>query len=174
MIPSNCLLLSSDRPDDLGRPRLAGYATTDEALVLGRHGLEQYLAAGHSAADMREGRFFGVFPNGATTTIKTDRTGQEQMFLFRNGSAWAVSNSFFLLAMHVAKAHRLTLYLPALMSFHLKSGRHIGEQLVSHKTPVAEIQMIPATTEVIVDRASGKLTLKSHDFFEAFLPNGTN
>lgn len=147
---------------------MAGYANSETAVVLGRQGLVQYLAAGHPGADLREGRFFGVFPEKGVTRIRTDRTGQEQMFLFQIESFWAISNSFILLASYVAKSHRLTIYPPALFSFHLKSGRHIGEQLVSHNTPISGIRMIPATTNIAIDHKTGSLSLEHRDFFEVF------
>lgn len=107
----------------LQKSLLFGYGITDDSLIFGTDGLSQYLAA--NGADFpEEGRFCGFLIDTGKVIIRTDRTGQECLYLYSNGDDWAVSNSFLLLATQVAKRTELTFYPPAAHSFHLKNGAH--------------------------------------------------
>jgi len=174
MLPQNCFLIESEQAFAHTKPRLAGYAVTDDDLIFGTDGLDAYLAAGGDQNALRNGRFFAVLPQTSKTIVKTDRTGQEQLFLFERGDDWAISNSFLLLTSHVAKRHRLSLYPPALIGFHLKGGRHVGEQLVSHKTAIEDIRMIPAINELVIDRATNTLRETRRSFMTEFALNGAS
>ncbi|MBB3667593.1 hypothetical protein [Garicola koreensis] len=99
--------------------------------------------------------------------IKTDVTGQEVLYFYRAGPRdWAVSNSFMLLVSEVSRRVNLTFYVPAALNFHLKEGKHIGEQLVSHKTLAEEVRIVPAGHEIIVDRSTGDASVRASGFFQ--------
>jgi len=130
--------------------------------------IESGCHSAHIQPRLRNGRFYAVLPKASETIVKTDRTGQEQLFVFEKGEHWAISNSFLLLASHAAKSHRLSLYPPALIGFHLKGGRHVGEQLVSHKTAIQDIRMVPATHDLVIDRATNSLSEIRRSFMTEF------
>lgn len=168
MIPKSCLLVSRSDVAGYTAPHLSGYATTDTSIVFGSGGAQAYLAAGGKPDDLRDGRFVGVFPTDDGALIRADRTGQEQLFLFQEGEDWAVSNSFMLLVMYASKICKLQVYYPALIGFHLKEGRHVGEQLVSHRTAIEQISLVPATTDLLVDKRTGRLEQRPNSFLQEF------
>ncbi|WP_155399949.1 hypothetical protein [Moraxella bovoculi] len=96
--------------------------------------------------------------------IYSDFTAQETLYLFQKGDDWAISNSFMLLAQTVGKKYKLTFYPPASASFHLKNGIHIGEQLISHKTMIEEIKIVPITNKLSIDRISGKIQVINSNY----------
>ncbi|WP_156453238.1 hypothetical protein [Polycladidibacter hongkongensis] len=168
MLPQNCFLYSKQEIIDLKKSKLFGYGLTSSAIILGSEGMDQYEAQGNSELP-KEGRFIGVFlDNAQTITIRADATGQELLYLYRNGDDWAISNSFLLLAESVGKRAKLTLHAPAVLGFHLKNGVHIGEQLVSHRTAISEITIVPINAELKVDRLDGKLEVQKQPYLEMF------
>lgn len=168
MIPSNCFYIDRAMSAEIIRSKLYGYAYTDEALIFGSTGYDLYEKSSKSREIPSEGRFAGVFVTGDSVLIKADATGQETLFLYRDGLDWAVSNSFMLLLSKVRTRATVTLYEPAAMSFHLKEGRHLGEQLVSHKTMVDEIKMLPLGHELIIDRRTGDLKIREREFLSTY------
>ena len=60
------------------------------------------------------------------------------------------------------------MYEPSVLGFHLKEGVHIGEQLISHRTTITEISILPITSEIHLDLENGKIEIKSEGFFEKF------
>lgn len=156
MLPENCFVLTKSAAKALTKSRLYGYGITDKAVILGSEGLEDYFASGETEIPV-EGRFCGIFVDENYISIRTDATGQDMIFLFRDGDDWIVSNSFVLLAQQAALRHKLSFYAPAALGFHLKNGAHIGEQLVSHRTMVNEITIVPLTSYLRVDRRTGAI-----------------
>ena len=67
-----------------------------------------------------------LFVKGEKAIIRTDSTGQEILYVFQKGSDWIISNSFLLLAERAARKHKLSMYGPSVLGFHLKEGVHIG------------------------------------------------
>ncbi len=49
---------------------------------------------------------------------------------------------------------------------------HIGEQLISHETMATEIQIIPLTSDIVVNRSTGDIKIKDHSFDEAYGMDG--
>ncbi|MBC9246197.1 hypothetical protein H4P12_05600 [Paracoccus sp. 11-3] len=167
MLPQNCFVLSKAQVLALPKSRLYGYGLTENAIIFGQKGIEAYLAAGnHTFPD--EGRFCGIFLKRESIIIRTDLTGQEIIYLFQDGDDWVISNSFILLVQKVATRQKLSFYPPAALVFHLKSGRQIGEQLISHKTMVKQISMVPVTSYLKIDRFSGALEQINRSYADLF------
>ena len=145
-----------------------GYGVSKNALIFGTSGLQKYLAENDTSEWPSEGRFAGIFVEKDRIHIKTDNTGQELLYLFEKGSDWAVSNSFFHLLNYAKDLHKLK-FLPHIAScFHLKKGQHIGEQLISHKTMIDEITIIPITWQLIVDRKSNEIMFEKLAYLEKY------
>ena len=115
-----------------------------------------------------EGRFCGVFTSKDKIIIKSDMHGQDIIYVYRKGSDWAISNSFMMLSIYASKSGKISFYQPAALNFFLKNGSHIGEQLLSHKTMIKEIEILPINQEIHVDRVSGKTEFISTDFESRF------
>lgn len=167
MLPQNCFVLTRAQVLELSKSQLFGYGLTDKAIIFGQKGLDAYLAAGNSELP-QEGRFCGIFHQDQHILIRTDLTGQEIIYLFRDGEDWAISNSFALLVQQMATRRRLDFYAPAALVFHLKDGRQIGEQLISHKTMVRQISVLPVTSYLKVDRRTGALSEVTRPYSQLF------
>ncbi len=168
MLPENCFLFTRDVVQNLTESRMYGYGVTSDAVIVGTEGFRAFKEAGGQGLP-DEGRFCGVFvENDGSIIFKTDVTGQEILYLFQNGDDWAVSNSFLLLAEEASRRTKLHLYEPAVVSFHLKRGVHIGEQLLSHRTMVKEITIVPITSQLRVSRQTLALVIESASFFDVF------
>jgi hypothetical protein len=168
MLPQNCFIFTKEDVGSLQQSQLFGYGITDDALIFGTDGLRAFHAAGNTEFPT-EGRFAGLFiTSDQEISIRADATGQELLYLYKSNDNWAVSSSFMLLAEWARTLGRLSLYPPAVVGFHLKNGVHVGEQLISHRTTVTEISVVPLTTELIVDRKTGALRQKRRSFLDAF------
>lgn len=167
MLPQNCFVLSKAQVLALPKSRLYGYGLTENAIIFGQKGMDAYLAAGNRAFP-DEGRFCGIFLKDDSIVIRTDLTGQDIIYLFRDGDDWVISNSFILLVQQVSARQKLSFYPPAAMVFHLKKGRQIGEQLISHKTMVDQISIVPVTSYLKIDRSSGALEQINQSYANLF------
>ncbi|MGR3291213.1 MAG: hypothetical protein ACU0C9_08485 [Paracoccaceae bacterium] len=164
MLPENCFFLDRLGCRNVKTSSLFGYALFEDAIVYGTHGLKEYYKRHSEPKIPIDGRFVGIFIDSNEITIRADRTGQEMLYLYKDGADWAVSNSFMLLAAEVARTHRITLYEPAVIGFHLKNGVHIGEQLISQRSMVTEIEIVPLTSDIVINRKSGDLKISDHAF----------
>tara|TARA_Y200000002_G_scaffold190710_1_gene157385 strand:+ start:3109 stop:4764 length:1656 start_codon:yes stop_codon:yes gene_type:complete len=168
MIPDGSFLFSNNDVEECTHSRFYGYGVSKNALIFGTSGLQKYLDENNSAEWPSEGRFAGIFVEEERILIKTDNTGQELLYFFQKEDDWAVSNSFFLLLSYAKSLHELK-FLPHIAScFHLKKGQHIGEQLISHKTMVDEITIVPITWQLIVNRESKEIQFEKSDYLEKY------
>jgi|GEM_PF-1489955 len=160
MLPQNIFLYSKDLFDrGQPEPALCGYGVANDSIVIGNDGFRSYLLyEGARLNDLREGRFCCLYKDGESYVIRCDATGQEMLFVYEQGGDWAISNSFYLLALFISSTRKLTVYAPALVGFHLKNGFHIGEQLLTHRTAITEISILPINYEIRVDSCNGKMT----------------
>lgn len=140
-----------------------GYALFDRGVVLGGDGFAEYFERfGMDPSPPTIGRFVGCFPFMNKTCIKTDDMGQELLFLYQSsGGAWAVSNSFWLL-LHKLRLRGLSIEVDGIAhcAFALKDGKHIGEQLLSEKTPINSVHLVPSTKTVFIDHYEFKLKVE--------------
>ena len=168
MTPDGIFLFTRNDVDECTHSEFYGYGVSKNALIFGTSGLQKYLAKNDTSEWPSEGRFAGIFVEKDRIHIKTDNTGQELLYLFEKGSDWAVSNSFFHLLNYAKDLHKLK-FLPHIAScFHLKKGQHIGEQLISHKTMIDEITIIPITWQLIVDRKSNEIMFEKLAYLEKY------
>lgn len=165
MLPNNCFIYTKDEIKNLTTSKLFGYAWTENHLIFGTDGINEYL--NNNSELPTEGRFCGIFldKNRDKISIYTDFTAQETLYLFQNGEDWAISNSFMLLSKVMGKKYNLSFYPPAANCFHLKNGVHLGEQLISHKTMVKEIIILPITDRIEVNRIDGSLKIIKADYY---------
>ena len=168
MIPHGCFLFTKNDVEECTQSKFFGYGVSKNALIFGTSGLGKYLKENKNGEWPSEGRFAGIFVEKDTILIKTDNTGQELLYLFEKDDDWAVSNSFLYL-LNYAKHHNDLTFLPHIAScFHLKKGHHIGEQLISHKTMIDEISIIPITWQLLVNRDSKTLKFEKSDYLEKY------
>ena len=168
MIPNGCFLFSKKDITSEIKSKLFGYGVCSGALIFGTNGLHEYRALNKDGPWPAEGRFSGIFVEKERIIVRTDNTGQDLLYFFEMDGDWAVSNSFLHLLTHASKHHQLT-FLPHIAScFHLKNGQHIGEQLISHKTMVKEIRIIPINYTLVIDRASGEYCLEKSDYLKKY------
>ena len=168
MIPESIFTISRADIAKLKKSRMSGYGVTKNEIIFGDSGLESLEQNGSIQDIPAEGRFCGIFIQKNHAIIKTDATGQEILYVFQSGDDWSVSNSFITLLNHVSKSHKLNLNPTSIHGFHLKNGRHIGEQLISHRTVVQEIRVLPITSHLNVDLKTGELTEVCQKYLEMF------
>ena len=174
MIPQDCFLFARSDVSSTVESQLFGYGLSNDAIIFGTEGIRSYLGQIESNELPTEGRFCGIFIEGNSLIIRTDRTGQEMLYLFQKDGDWAVSNSFMLLAANVAKTHQINFNPIIAKAFHLAQGTHIGEQLISHNTMIKEISVVPLTWELKVDRTSGSLSFLKETYLSRYaLPKGS-
>ncbi len=168
MVPSNCFILSQDEVNLELNSKLFGYAITKDALIFGSKGWNDYQSKNPDFTAPEEGRFCGVFVKGKMAEIKTDSTGQDILYVFQKGTSWIISNSFLLLAERASRKHSLSIHRPSVLGFHLKEGVHIGEQLISHKTMIDEISILPITSVIHLNLETKQIQIETKGFFEKF------
>ena len=168
MALDNCFLYSKNDVLGLANSVLHGYAISENALIINTDGLNTYLGSRKNDFLPEEGRFCGLFKYKDKIIIKSDIHGQDIIYVYRKGTDWAISNSFMMLSMYASKAGKINFYQPAALNFFLKNGYHVGEQLLSHKTMIEEIEILPVNQEIHVDRVTGKTEFISTDFESRF------
>ena len=169
MHQDNIFIFQKSDIQELTESKLYGYAIFEDSIVFGTNGLLKYRSESTNKTPPEEGRFAGIFiESESQISIKTDSTGQELIYIYENKENWFISNSFLALSEEVAKHYPLELYEPAIIGFHIKNGKQFGEQLISHKTPIKNIHLLPLTWEIKVDRQTGKLDFIKEEFFSKF------
>lgn len=168
MTPENFLLISNQNINDFIDGSLLGYYFTKDTLAFGTKGLHEHqrLDKNFSIEEVKEGRFIAILKDRNELVIKTDNTGQEIIYLFKKDDNWMISNSFLYLAQSAAKRHKLSIYEPSIYGFFLKNGVHIGEQLLSHRTMIDEITIIPTHHEVRINILNKKLHIIENDIYK--------
>lgn len=174
MIPDNCFIYTKDEILNLENSVLHGYAVTSDSLIINTSGLIKYQYENGSSNIPSEGRFSGIFKQLQKFIIKADINGQELLYVFRKGGDFVVSNSFALLAEFTSRRYKLSFYEPAALNFHLKNGTHLGEQLISHKTMIEEIEILPVNAEVHIDRVTRAISIKTVSYLELHKVDGIN
>ncbi|WP_164091456.1 hypothetical protein [Comamonas thiooxydans] len=172
MLPSNCFYFDKYDLLNLVESKIYGYAITGDSLIFGIDGLREYISGGANVNDIKKGRFAGLFLKDGHVHIRTDVTGQEIIYYYKDNDFFAVSNSFMLLASRVGQVRKLSLYEPAVMGFHLKNGVHIGEQLLSFKTMLEGVYILPATSEIVVNQANSAISIENFGFESIFSITG--
>jgi hypothetical protein len=145
-----------------------GYGFNDSAIIFDTEGMKEYLKESRNHEQINEGRFCSVINLGSRSIVKTDKTGQELLFYFKQNNDWAISNSFFYLLNYVSSAHKLNLHKPSMLCFHLKDGTHIGEQLLSHNTMIKEIKLVPINSHIEIQHEENELSLITKPYHELF------
>lgn len=168
MIPEGCFLFTKHDCKSKTSSELYGYGITKDSVIFNSEGLTEYSLENPTQEWPTEGRFCGIFVEKENIVIKTDKTGQDMLYFFENEKDWAVSNSFLLLLKYASRQTKLT-FLPEIAAgFHLKNGRHIGEQLISHQTMVQEIKVIPLTWEIHICRKTNEARFEKYDYLPRF------
>ena len=136
---------------------LHGFAVVSGAIIINTSGLKEFMNLRNIDIVPEEGRFAGLFKVDNKVIAKADIHGQEIIYVYKNEDDWAISNSFLLLASYASTIGKLSFYEPAVLNFKLKSGTHMGEQLISRKTMIKEIQILPVNSELHFDLETGEL-----------------
>ncbi|WP_396621504.1 hypothetical protein [Marinobacter sp. W-8] len=138
---------------------LHGYAVLADSLVFGSKGLLDFKTKnpGFSSRQLKDGRFSAIVREGDEIVVKVDSTGQEILYLFQKNDDWIVSNSFLTLAKVASRNFSLSLYEASVFGFLLKDGVHIGEQLISNRTMIDEIRVVPLNYEIRVNVSTKKI-----------------
>ncbi|MEZ0470916.1 hypothetical protein [Luteimonas salinilitoris] len=126
------------------RNQFSGICYTDSAIIIGSWGYERYSQqTPHNVRDLAEGRFSVIRFDGNRLEARVDALGQDILYYFHQGDAWAVSNSFLALARHLVQqgvrltADYATLRLPLIT-------HSMAQQLLSNDTGIQEIRVLPA------------------------------
>ena len=138
---------SSDFMD--ATPRLIGYMVTDDG---------EYIEDAIPAHPSRTGIFVLIENDGSTVRISQDAMGSYGLYLYRDNGYFALSNSFFVLAEHLAG--KLTLdrrYARALVFS--KYVPHIDQRTLAQK-----VQRLRSFEYIEIEGATGKLSVMSREF----------
>jgi len=140
--------------------QFCGFAYTDDAIIIRKAGLDAYLAS-HALdpASLNEGRFCLCIKTPDGYLAKTDAFGQDAVFYYCEGENWALSNSFYALARHLSE-HGVPLnpYTPALSPFFVDHSSM--RQLVSNRTAIQQIKVLPADSMLLLAPSTGQYWLK--------------
>ncbi|WP_366555792.1 hypothetical protein [Aquibaculum sediminis] len=120
-----------------------GIAYTDQQIIVGPNGFNEYKYKHNIEINsINEGRFSLFVRDERVFWAKCDNTGQDILYYYASGSNWAVSNSFYMLASHLVR-HGVSLNVDedSVRSFFI--DHNLGQQLVSHRTMVREIRVLP-------------------------------
>lgn len=136
--------------DSVPEHLLLGFCWAGADLVIGDEGYARYRAGrARDIAPGEDGAYVVVSRNGQEISIGTDFCGYAKLFLYRQGNAWAVSNSFHdLIAFVGARGLAATICEPQLRTFMIPG--HLGQQLMSLKTSINEIELVPANCRIAI------------------------
>ncbi|WP_412507125.1 hypothetical protein [Roseovarius sp. SYSU LYC5161] len=138
-----------------------GHAFFEEDFVIGESGLRNFESERQRCAEIHEdGRYFLLRKEGSDHVAGTDFNGTMKLFLYRDSSKWALSNSFSKLLDFVRAAGWRITPQPEHLNAWLLTGP-FWQQLWSFKTAVDEIELVPAQAEIRISRSEIKLTMKS-------------
>jgi hypothetical protein len=155
--PGSSFLTSSKHR--LPESELLGSAFQGADLIIGDSGRDEYTkATGREVQPGNDGTYVTVIRRGNTAAIGTDFAGYQRLLVYRNGPDWALATSFAELVEFAARNGWPVTPDPANLRVFSMSGA-LGSQLVSHRTAVEEIMLLPATASVVVRSRAGRLEL---------------
>ena len=161
-------------------PLLRGMAISETAIVLGDDGLSEMISKGVRVCpnEWEDGRFFAVVEDGEKIRILTDPMGQDTIYVYSSEGmtidgayvdGWIASNSFLQLAQTVKERDLPITFSPSVISASLSTeGRGFGAQLLSNRTPIKQVFVLPIGCEIEVCKFSRKakiLRKRKADFF---------
>lgn len=154
-------LLASSFIDESPVTDFRGIAYIGKSIVIGPQGFSKYKNKHPLTINsFNEGRFTLFLKDGDVFWAKCDSSGQDILYYYSDGNNWAVANSFYLLATHLKEMGvGLTVDEDCIKSFFI--NHTLGQQLVSHRTMVREIKVVP------IDKAI-KVRLRPDDFGKRF------
>lgn len=149
------MLLSSRLP--LPDSHFDGYAWLDADLVSGAGGAAAWTRSrGRSLPAGEDGCYVTLWREGATAWAGTDHVGSRQLFLYRHGADWVLSDSLAGLIAHLGGTGQPMTLDP--VQLHARSGHGpFTDQLTSFRTVVREIELVPAWCQVRLDAAGAEL-----------------
>lgn len=132
----------------------SGIAFSNTAVVVGADGYLAYRAAGGDPLDLTDGRFSACIRHGAHECLAfADPFGLDSIFYYWADGWWALSNSFKLLIDRLSAAgRRLTLHRAGLAAFLFDHS--FGQTLVSSRTAVAEVRVLPPGSALVLNATS--------------------
>ena len=152
-------------------PLLRGVACSNREIIFGDDGLNESVACGVpiDPDSWTDGRFFAVVDVGEKVRVFTDPLGQDTLYIYsrepvRVGGPplknWVISNSFFELASLINhRGCRLT-FAPGVVAAGLVDrGTRFGAQLISNRTPLQEISVLPLGCAVEYCKITGQATV---------------
>ncbi|WP_155848082.1 hypothetical protein [Advenella kashmirensis] len=128
----------------------SGIVYLDSAIVIGQAGFDCYSTSNEIIKDsLWDGRFSYFEQKERNACAFTDYMGQDIIFFYRSEEHWAASNSFLFLAEFLAaKGVKLTVRAPSLVAPLYPNS--FTQQLISDRTGIAEIRMLPAHQKIEV------------------------
>lgn len=156
------VLIKSSFQDEQENVFFNGWGYTDDLVVVGRRGLDDYLRRGgalESLEDM-EGRYILAHQKKYVAYVATDRFGSEPLFYFFRDGDWAVSNSFLALYEHLVENKvKLTPDNEVLDAFFVDHS--ICQQLIGNRTLFREISLAPPGAKLKIDLLLAWVSLES-------------
>lgn len=144
---SRIKLFSSFQKNENDLFYFSGVGFSDNDIFMGCTADKDFVS---SISNVVEGRFFLVNSVENKITFKTDCTGQELLFYYKNEHNWAISNSFKKLCEHLHEnSVKLTTNYASLIPF---QGEHsFCEALITDTTVVNEIRILGIKEELEID-----------------------
>ena len=158
----NSILIKSSFKNDEENIFFNGWGYTDDVVIVGREGLDDYLHGGGSLKNLgeMEGRYILAYQKENVVCVETDQFGSEPLFYFYGNGDWAVSNSFLALSEHLVNNKiNLTPDKEVLDTFYVEHS--ICQQLIGARTLVKEIRLAPPEVRLKIDVRLSWVTLES-------------
>lgn len=129
----------------------SGYAFKGTDFVFGADGAQQFHAAQGSRIGMgQDGCYAELIRQGSETRIHADFRGNMRLFYYADGGAWAVSNSWLMLAQALGeRGIALTLDRGQLAAWFSQNLNF--KQLTCYQTVLREIRLLPAFCSLVID-----------------------
>lgn len=134
---------------------LFGHGYSEEAVVIGTDGLREYVNSGNRIDDIRDGRFLQIEVTDSHVVVRPDSRGQECIWYVARDEYWALSNSFRALCEKL-QTDGVPLDFRAAPVRAMLGGelRNVAAQLVSGRTVVADVFLLPIGKRIEIDRGS--------------------
>lgn len=145
--------------DNVTESLFSGYAFVGPDIVIGADGHKEWMKEyGATLRPHEDGTYFVVNKTADGLDIGSDYKGYSKVFYYRNGSQWAVSNSFAALVEFLKSEGWKLTFLPRLANSFVPMPT-FWQQLATFSTAVQEIRLLPRQSIIKID-SNNKLTLK--------------
>lgn len=146
------------RPADM----LLGVAFTDDSMIRGAGGLNDFKRSRGTLFDqVKGGRFTLIEGSSNKTIVRVDPTGQDNLFLYKDGETWIIGNSLLLISEKMKALGIARTPDPAAIAIFRTGNQSLnGGQIISSRTPISNVSLLQANQFATIDYGSSTPLLR--------------